>query len=157
VRVASLGERGEGWVVGQFALFAAVAVSWFLPPRWPEAVSVLFSGLGAAMAFVGLALLFSAYRELGPGFTPLPRPREDSRVVESGPYRYIRHPIYAGGLLFFTGVALGTSLTALVLTAGLAALWAGKLEVEERWLEQQFPDYAEYRRDTPWRLVPGVF
>jgi protein-S-isoprenylcysteine O-methyltransferase Ste14 len=157
VRVASLGERGEGWVVGQFALFAAVAVSWFLPPRWPEAVSVLFSGLGAALAFVGLALVFAAYRELGPGFTPLPRPRDDTRVIESGPYRYVRHPIYAGGLLFFTGVALGTSVTALVLTAGLAALWAGKLQVEERFLEAQFPDYAEYRRDTPWRLVPGVY
>jgi protein-S-isoprenylcysteine O-methyltransferase Ste14 len=143
--------------VGQLALFAAVAVSWFLPPRWPEAVSVGFAALGAALALVGLALVFASYRELGPGFTPLPRPRDDSRIVEGGPYRYVRHPLYAGGLLFFTGVALGTSVTALVLTAGLAALWAGKLQVEERFLAQQFPDYEDYCRDTPWRLVPGVY
>jgi protein-S-isoprenylcysteine O-methyltransferase Ste14 len=143
--------------VGQLALFAAAAASWFLPPRWPEAVSVGFSALGAALAFVGLVLVVAAYRALGPGFTPLPRPREETRLVESGPYRYVRHPIYAGGLLFFAGVALATSLTALVITAGLAALWAGKLQLEERWLEERFPDYADYRRDTPWRLVPGIF
>lgn len=143
--------------MGQLALFAAVAVSWFLPPRWPEAVAVGFAAVGAALALVGLALLYAAYRELGPGFTPLPRPRAEGRIVDTGPYRYVRHPIYAGGLLFFAGVSLGTSVTALVLTAGLASLWAGKLELEERWLEEQDPEYASYRDETPWRLVPGVF
>ena len=144
--------------MGQFALFAAVAVSWFLPPRWPEAVAVPFSALGASLSLVGLVLLVAAYRELGPSFTPFPRPSEESeRVVESGPYRYVRHPIYAGGLLLFGGVALGTSMIALVLTAGLASLWAGKLQLEERLLEERFPDYAEYRRDTRWRLVPGIY
>jgi protein-S-isoprenylcysteine O-methyltransferase Ste14 len=143
--------------VAQFALMIAVAVSWFLPPRWPEAVDVPFTALGAALAFVGLTLVFAAYRALGPAFTPLPRPREGGRLVEAGPYRVVRHPIYAGGILFFGGIALAMTVTSLIMTAALAALWAFKLQVEERWLEEEFPLYPEYRRDTPWRLVPGVF
>jgi protein-S-isoprenylcysteine O-methyltransferase Ste14 len=143
--------------VAQFAFMAAVAVSWFLPPRWPEAVDATFVALGAALSFVGLTLVFAAYRALGPAFTPLPRPREGGRLVEQGPYGVVRHPIYAGGLLFFTGLALATSVTSLVATAALATLWAYKLEAEERWLEEKFALYPEYRRDTPWRLIPGVF
>jgi protein-S-isoprenylcysteine O-methyltransferase Ste14 len=143
--------------VAQFALIAAVAVSWFLPPRWPETVEAAFVALGAALTFIGLTLVVAAYRALGPAFTPLPRPREGGRLVEQGPYAVVRHPIYAGGILFFTGLALATSVTSLVATAALATLWAYKLEAEERWLEEKFDLYAEYRRDTPWRLIPGVF
>jgi protein-S-isoprenylcysteine O-methyltransferase Ste14 len=143
--------------VAQFALIASVAVSWFLPPRWPETVDAAFVALGAALSFIGLTLVFAAYRALGPAFTPLPRPREGGRLVEQGPYGVVRHPIYAGGILFFTGLALATSVTSLVATAALATLWAYKLEAEERWLEEKFEVYPEYRRDTPWRLIPGVF
>jgi protein-S-isoprenylcysteine O-methyltransferase Ste14 len=143
--------------VAQFALIAAVAVSWFLPPRWPEPVDAAFTAVGAALTFIGLTLVFAAYRALGPAFTPLPRPREGGRLVEQGPYSVVRHPIYAGGILFFVGLAMATSVTSLVATAALATLWAYKLEVEERWLEEQFPLYPEYRHDTPWRLIPGVF
>ena len=143
--------------MAQFALMAAVAVSWFLPPRWPETVDAAFVAFGAALSFIGLALVFAAYRALGPAFTPLPRPREGGRLVEQGPYGVVRHPIYAGGILFFAGLALATSVTSLVATAALATLWAYKLEAEERWLEQKFDFYPEYRRDTPWRLIPGVF
>jgi protein-S-isoprenylcysteine O-methyltransferase Ste14 len=143
--------------VAQFALVAVVAVSWFLPPRWPETVDAAFAAFGAALSFIGVTLVFAAYRALGPAFTPLPRPPEGARLVEQGPYGVVRHPIYAGGILLFAGLALATSVTSLVATAALATLWAYKLEAEERWLEEKFELYPDYRRDTPWRLIPGVF
>jgi protein-S-isoprenylcysteine O-methyltransferase Ste14 len=130
--------RGEGWVAAQLVLFALIVVSWFLGD------GVTYAGFG--LAAIGAALVAWSVRELGSSLTPFPRPLPDGNLVQTGPYRLLRHPIYVGGIMFFAGLSLVFSVYGLVLTAVLAAFWIAKARLEERLLSERFPQYAEYRR-----------
>ncbi len=149
--------RGGLWVVAQFAVMGAVAAAWLVPPAWPEAVRVPLRFAGLGLAAIGLLLVFWAHSSLGGAFTPFPRPPEGAERTERGPYRFARHPLYGGGLLFFGGVSLARSVPSLVLTFGLALLWRAKSIAEERFLVSRFPDYGDYRRRTRRRFLPGIY
>jgi protein-S-isoprenylcysteine O-methyltransferase Ste14 len=89
--------------------------------------------------------------------TPFPHPISGAALVESGPYRVVRHPIYSGGTLFFIGISLALSPAALAITLVLAIVWALKAQVEESFLRTADPGYAAYCERTPARLVPFVY
>jgi protein-S-isoprenylcysteine O-methyltransferase Ste14 len=83
---------------------------------------------------------------------------EDQRVIDTGPYAFVRHPMYAGGLLLFIGtpLALGSYWGLLAFPAVLPALiW--RLLDEERFLAKNLPAYREYCAKVRWRLIPGIF
>ena len=84
--------------------------------------------------------------------------REGQRVVASGPYAIVRHPMYAGALLLFVGtpLALG-SWWALILAALAIAGLVWRLLDEEAFLVDHLPGYAEYRRQNRHRLIPLVW
>jgi protein-S-isoprenylcysteine O-methyltransferase Ste14 len=145
--------RGGGWVVAQFALMAVIAVGWYLPGRPGSAV---VHALGIALAGVGLGLFGWAYRTLGRSFTPFPVPRAGAVLVESGPFRLVRHPTYGGGLLLFGGISLALGPLGLLGTAALALLWWRKSELEERVLAGRFDGYGAYRRRVRRRFVPWL-
>jgi protein-S-isoprenylcysteine O-methyltransferase Ste14 len=155
--VPQLGERGGGWVALQFLLIAVVLVLGFVGPDWPEAVGFELGVAGVVIASVGVIVVVLAARELGSGLTPFPSPSSRGRLVERGLYRVVRHPIYLGGILFFTGISLDASPLALAGTAVLAVLWGLKARVEEGFLSVRYPDYDEYCRRTRFRLVPFVY
>ncbi len=117
------------WVVGQSALMAAATATWLIPPRTPERPAALL------LSASGLALAVWGYRALGPAFTPFPEPRGPR--VESGPYRWLKHPMYVGGTAVFAGGSLAfDTLLGLGLTAVLALVWWRKAKLEERLLER---------------------
>jgi protein-S-isoprenylcysteine O-methyltransferase Ste14 len=145
--------RGGGWVVLQFALMAGIAVGWLLPGR-PG--SPVVRAVGLALGLLGLVLLGWAYRTLGRSFTPFPVPRADGELVESGPFRLVRHPTYGGGLLLFCGLSLALGLLGLVGTAALAIVWWRKSALEERLLAQRFAGYGGYRQRVGRRFLPWV-
>jgi protein-S-isoprenylcysteine O-methyltransferase Ste14 len=113
----------------------------------------------------GLALLVSYYifyltfRE-NPYLSPAVRIQAEraQRVVSTGPYRYVRHPMYAGFLVYTVG-------TALLLASGygllgglvLIALVAWRAVREERVLRAELPGYAEYMSEVRYRLIPYVW
>lgn len=156
----ALGPRGEGWVVGQGVLLVLVAVLGLpglaeLPPT--DATGWLRLGIGlvllAAAAVVGLAGL----RALGPSLTAMPRPKQDSALVETGIYGVIRHPLYLAVFATGLGWAVATASAPAALAALLLGLWLdAKARREERWLTDAFPGYAAYRRRTH-RFVPGIY
>jgi protein-S-isoprenylcysteine O-methyltransferase Ste14 len=106
------------------------------------------SALGLIPAALGFVLAAWAVRTLGRSLTALPVPKDEGRLVQEGPYRFLRHPVYVGGALFFAGLSLVFSVYGLVLTAVLALFWVAKARKEERHLLERFPEYAGYRRRT---------
>jgi protein-S-isoprenylcysteine O-methyltransferase Ste14 len=149
--------RGGGWVVAQFALMALCFLAVVVPPDWPARIRTVLSAAGAVVALCGVAFAVWASRALGRALTPFPRPVEGAPLVASGPYGIVRHPFYAGGLLFFTGWSLFAGPVALALTCALGVLWACKAAVEKRYLAAVHPGFAAYAARVSRRLVPGVY
>ena len=154
--MASAG-RGGGWVWAQFALIVAIMAAVALPADWPAAVAGTLSAVGAILAFAGGALAVWAARSLGRALTPFPHPADAGELVEGGPFRWVRHPIYSGGLAFFIGWSLFAGPVALALTAVLGVLWVLKARLEERYLASRYPSYAAYSHRVRSRLLPGVY
>jgi protein-S-isoprenylcysteine O-methyltransferase Ste14 len=87
----------------------------------------------------------------------VPEPVKNSHLVTSGPYRVIRHPMYASILIFITGILSGDFSfykvsIGLILIAGLVV----KMIYEEQLLSQQHSDYQDYIRKTK-RVIPFVW
>ena len=129
---------------------ATIVGAGFLPPHAPG-----LRVAGAGVALGGAVLALWAGRTLGRSLTPYPEPRARGELVEHGPFRFARHPIYGGVLVVFVGYVLATSVAALVPTAALAVLWLLKSREEERRLAARFPGYADYRRRVRGRFLPG--
>jgi protein-S-isoprenylcysteine O-methyltransferase Ste14 len=111
--------------------------------------------LGLVLMVAGMALRWYSIRVLGTSFTIDVATRPGQQVVESGPYRWIRHPSYTGGLLTVLGVILCcdnlASLAALVV---VLVGYGYRIRVEERALATDIgPAYGDYMRRTKW-LVP---
>jgi protein-S-isoprenylcysteine O-methyltransferase Ste14 len=157
VEAPSLGTRGGGWVALQFVLLATILAVGLLAPGWPDGTRWWLKGAGALLVFGGAFLIVLAGRALGSGLTPFPRPADEGRLVDDGPYAVVRHPVYTGGILFAAGISLALSPWALVPTAALAVVWALKAGVEERFLAARYPEYAVYRGRTRHRLIPYVY
>ena len=89
-------------------------------------------------------------------FNVLPEPLSNARLVTTGPYAHLRHPLYSGLMLFGLGCAIGwaTPWHWLAL-AGLFVVLHAKARREEALLAARFPDYAAYAARTP-RFVPHV-
>jgi protein-S-isoprenylcysteine O-methyltransferase Ste14 len=147
-------DSGGRWVAAQFVLIALAVGAGFLPPGWPEGAQTVLVALGAALAFASGAAAVWAWRTLDRAASPLPRPREGGRLVDTGPFAYLRHPIYAAGLVFLGGYALATSPAAFVPLAALAVLWRNKAALEEELLEERYPEYRDYRVRVPGGFVP---
>ena len=141
----------------QFALLATILAVGLLAPGWPDVARWWLKGAGVLLVFGGAFLIVQAARALGSGLTPFPKPAENGQLVDDGPYAVVRHPVYTGGILFAAGISLALSPWALVTTAVLAVVWALKARVEERFLAERYPAYADYCRRTRYRLAPYVY
>ena len=83
---------------------------------------------------------------------------EDQKVISTGPYAHVRHPMYAGGLLYLLGMPLALgSYWGLLALAGMMPFLIWRLYDEEQLLASKLPGYAEYQRKVMRRLVPFVW
>ncbi len=157
-RIPSLGPRGEGWVILQFILLGLLVVvpfwaggAWDREARW---VTTLIGGL---LALGGGALAGAGLLHLGESLTPLPHPRDGSRLVETGAYRIVRHPIYGGIILGSFGWGLLTASPAAIgIAAAILVFFRLKSGREEAWLRTRYAGYEAYATRTR-RLVPLLY
>jgi protein-S-isoprenylcysteine O-methyltransferase Ste14 len=147
-------------VIGQFLLLGLIAVFGVLhipAVRLGGPLEQVVLAVGIAELAIGAWAMFSAFRELGPNLTPLPRPSETSSLVRTGIYARIRHPIYAGLTLAGIGWATATrSLPAFAAAVVLCFFLDAKARREEAWLLDRYPDYAAYRTGSR-RFLPRVY
>ena len=79
-------------------------------------------------------------------------------VISSGPYAFVRHPMYSGTILFFVGVPLLLgSWWGVAIAPVFFLLFAIRTGIEERALVEGLPDYADYAARVRYRLVPGLW
>ncbi len=86
------------------------------------------------------------------------QPERGHRVISTGLYALVRHPMYSGTALFFVGVPLLLgSWWGVAMSPLLALLFAFRIVIEERALTAGLPGYAVYSAQVPYRLVPGLW
>jgi protein-S-isoprenylcysteine O-methyltransferase Ste14 len=115
------------------------------------------AAVGLVLFVLGLAFAIWARVHIGRNWgTPMTQ-KDEPELVTSGPYRWVRHPIYSGIIVAGVGTALALSWFWLIVVALGGIYFVYSATVEERYLTQQFPDaYPAYRRSTKM-LVPFVF
>jgi protein-S-isoprenylcysteine O-methyltransferase Ste14 len=119
--------------------------------------SAVRRGVGAAGVAAGLGFAVAARAQIGRNWSSTVTVKHGHELVQAGPYRLVRHPIYTGLLLALGGTAVargdGRGLAGLLLAA---ASFLRKMAVEERFMAERFPrEYPGYRAQTP-ALVPGL-
>jgi protein-S-isoprenylcysteine O-methyltransferase Ste14 len=148
----------------RFGIFLTVAVAIALVRRSPELralqlaqfQSVPMAVSGAIIATLGVILAFSARAAIGGNWGPPATRRVDTELVTSGPYAFVRHPIYGGILLMMTGTAIGLIPTWWLVAAAAGIYFFYSARAEERFMTERFPDsYPAYRTRTKM-LLPFV-
>jgi protein-S-isoprenylcysteine O-methyltransferase Ste14 len=145
----------------RFGIFLTVAVAIALVRRSPELralqlaqfQSVPMAVSGAIIATLGVTLAFSARAAIGGNWGPPATRRADTELVTSGPYAFVRHPIYGGILLMMTGTAIGLIPTWWLVAAAAGIYFFYSARAEERFMTERFPDsYPAYRARTKMML-----
>ena len=129
--------------------------SWLRDLLLPHTSEVYAGGL--ALGIAGAALSIYSRALLGRNWSASVQLKHDHELVQSGPYRFVRHPIYTGFLLLFLGsaVMIGEWRGLLSVAIVFVSFWR-KLRLEETWLGQHFgPAYQAYRQRTK-ALIPAV-
>jgi protein-S-isoprenylcysteine O-methyltransferase Ste14 len=140
---------------------ALACAAFLIQPRWVDFARVDTPGwlrwLGAPLALLGVALFGWMFRHLGLNVTPTSVPRVSATLVITGPYRWIRHPMYSAALVLVVAATLLTAnLVVGVCGIIMFALLAARSRVEERRLAEKFGRaYRDYQATTG-RFVPRI-
>jgi protein-S-isoprenylcysteine O-methyltransferase Ste14 len=153
--LASRLSHGVPLMIGALLIARPSIPGWLGQPFWPRSWSLY--GIAVGLTAAGLGYAVWARYVLGRNWSGTVTLKEGHELIRSGPYRWIRHPIYTGLLLGFVGSALARDewrgIVAVVVVA--AAFWR-KLRIEERWMRELFgARYDDYCRHS-WALVPWV-
>ncbi|MBN9077854.1 MAG: hypothetical protein BGN87_21020 [Rhizobiales bacterium 65-79] len=125
--------------------------------RSPVPASVSVSVAGDVLVVLGFVVIFLVFKansytsgvvEIG----------EDQKVISTGPYAIVRHPMYSGALLMFLGIPLALgSWWGLLLLIPMTAVLVWRLVDEEKFLEEELPGYRAYRQKVRYRLAPWIY
>lgn len=130
-----------------------MSVAWLTMRFLPS--SVVWFWIGFVLVASGLGFAIAARVWLGGNWSGVVTLKQDHELIRSGPYRWVRHPIYTGLLVALLGsiIALGEVRGVIALALFTFALLR-KVALEERLLAEEFgPTYSRYRREVP-RLLP---
>jgi protein-S-isoprenylcysteine O-methyltransferase len=157
-RSADRGSLYMLWAVITLSIIGAVAAAILEPDAYSPMLRSLLP-LGLVLFALGLILRWYAIFYLGRFFTVDVAIAADHRVIDTGPYRLIRHPSYSGAILALLGLGMcycnWLSLELTVIPPALALLW--RINIEEKALTSALGEaYANYKAHTR-RLIPFVY
>lgn len=144
---------GSALVVCQFSLIAVLV--WM---AWPAAMAGQVPPAAWAGKVIGalLALWAVSINRLG-NFNIHPEPRAGGTLVQRGPYRWVRHPMYTAVMVCGLACAWASGVGfAWLIVSGLAGVLAFKANIEEHWMREVHPGYSAYCRRTS-RFIPWVY
>jgi protein-S-isoprenylcysteine O-methyltransferase Ste14 len=127
--------------------------------RWTPRVPVGLKMGGGVMLLLSSLLIFRSFAD-NTFLSPLVRIQTErkQRVVSTGVYGFVRHPMYLGAILMFTGAPLLLgSAGGLLLGVAIGALLGARIEGEEKLLASGLEGYEEYRKRVRFRLVPFIW
>ena len=144
-------QKGRILVFLQFALIIVLAT---FPdsskvPRWATITGIFLIGVGVIVMFMG-------FNGLGKSLTANPVPNQDGKLITTGIYSRVRHPIYTGLLAITLGLVVSSGVWGQILIwLALAMLLTYKMRWEEVLLTAKYKGYADYMTKVPG-LVPGL-
>jgi protein-S-isoprenylcysteine O-methyltransferase len=155
---ADQGSLGLLWIVIVASVFLAFALAHQLPAFGFGPVRT-FRALGSALFAFGIAFRWYAIIYLGRFFSVNVAIAPDHRLIDTGPYRFVRHPSYTGALMAFAGLGICICNWAalLVVLIPILLVFLRRMRIEEAALAAAFGDqYTDYMRRTK-RLIPAIY
>lgn len=130
-------------------------------PQWrfqPESVQPAFWA-GLVVVVLGMLLRMHCWRVLGEFFTHTVTIVNNHQLVDSGAYRWVRHPSYLGAVMTFIGLglSLGSHASMLLIVVGISAIYVYRIEAEEAALEAALGEPYTLFKKTRKRLIPFVY
>jgi len=155
----------QGWDKVLFPLFEFLSIAWLafmaidaVRFHW-SSMPIWIQVIGAMILLASFYLLFLTFRE-NSYLSPVVRVQEDrgQTVISTGPYHYIRHPMYSAILVFFSGtsVMLG-SWYGLLFGVLFMIVLARRAVLEERTLQNKLPGYTSYMAQVKYRFIPYIW
>ncbi|ELZ24787.1 methyltransferase family protein [Natrinema limicola] len=144
---------GGGILAGVAAVYLVPSLAILWQPR-------LVFAAGIVVLLVGGVIRQYAVRTLNDYFTTTIKIHEDQQVVDTGPYRWVRHPSYTGSLLEYTGIGLvlGNWVSLVTVVGALVIAYVYRIRIEERALSEELGEpYQRFLNRTPYRLIPYVW
>ena len=131
------------WVSGQLALFLVYLFT-------PEIVVLkkvqFFTNIGFVLMCLGAVILVVVLLQLQSSLSPFPSPRKATKLVTTGLFKWVRHPIYTGILIILFGYSVAyASLSKLIITIIFLNFFYWKAHYEETLLTVRFPAYKKYK------------
>lgn len=149
---------------GLLLIFLLVNVIWFIVMGLDERLHasrmpLALQALGSLILILSSALIMWVFREnTFAAAVVRVQAERGHHVISSGPYGFVRHPMYSGAVLFMVGISLLLgSWWGMAISPIFAVFFGVRSRIEERTLTAGLPDYADYAARVRYRLVPGLW